>query len=140
MLRLRKKSENWLCRRGIHNPQAQWLILFQAVCSMAGTVLVLGSGRGWVGLGFGTGALLATVNFFVLARLVPQLIEESKGSIVALVASFYLRLLLAALVLFLAIVGLGLPPVAVLAGLSTILVTFMVWTGKYIATQQHKEA
>jgi hypothetical protein len=139
-VRLRKSIEAWLNRRGIDHPQAQWMVEFQvaaAVAAWIGIVLC-----GWVqsGMGFGVGALLATMNFCVLARIVPQLIQEQKGSILAVLASFYLRLLLTAVVLFLALVPAGLPPISVLAGLSTILVTFMVWAGKYIVTQQHKEA
>jgi hypothetical protein len=137
---LRKKIEAWLCQRGIEHSQAQWLILFQTLLSFISTIGLVLAGQGGFGLGFGVGAFLATMNFFVLAKIVPQLIQSQKGSVFALLASFYFRLFLTAIALFLAIVWAGLSPIAVLAGLSTILVTFMVWTGKYIVTQQHKEA
>lgn len=127
-------------RRGIDHPQARWLILFQAALGVVLTVPVLLSGSDGYGLGFGLGALLSSVNFFFLAKLVLQLIQPGNGSVLALLVSFYARLLGTGVVLFLAIVPAGLPPVAILAGLSSLLMTFAVWTGKYIVTQQHKEA
>ena len=137
---LRKKSEAWLHQRGIVHPQAQWLVTFQVLLAVVLTVgLLLGGGIRF-GLGFGIGSLLVSINFFVLAKIVPQLIQVQQGNVFALLSSFYLRLFFAAIVLFLAIVPARLPPVAILAGLSTILVTIVVWIGKYIVTQQHKEA
>ncbi len=137
---LRKKSEAWLHRRGVVNPQSQWMVQFQTLLAVGLTVGLLVIGWKQFGVGFGIGAFLATMNFFVLAKIVPQLIQVQKGGVFALLTSFYLRLFGTAIVLFLAIVPLRLPPVAVLAGLSTILVTIVVWIGKYIVTQQHKEA
>ena len=139
-IRLRKNLEAWLRQRGIIHPQAQWLVVFQTLLSVVIPLGIFGCGWYRFGIGFGTGALLASCNFYVLAKIVPQLIQENKGSIFAVLTSFYIRLFLTAIALFLAIVPAKLPPISILAGLSTILVTFVVWIGKYIVTQQHKEA
>ncbi|MDZ7760925.1 MAG: ATP synthase subunit I [Desulfovermiculus sp.] len=140
MSRLRKKSEAWLQARGIDHPATQWLVLFQAGFAGLGTSLLVASGFFVGAAAFGTGALLATVNFYFLAKLVPRLIGQQKGGVCTLLCGFYLRLLGTVLVLFLIIVIAGLSPIGVVAGLSTLIVTCVVWTGKYIVTQQHKEA
>ena len=140
MSRLRKKSEMWLRARGIDHPDTQWLVQFQAGIAALGTGLMVVSGCLVSAAAFGIGALLVTVNFYFLAKLVPRLIGQEKGGVFALLCGFYLRLLGTVLVLFLVIVIAGLSPIGVVAGLSTLIVTFVVWTGKYIMTQQHKEA
>jgi len=56
------------------------------------------------------------------------------------ICSFYLRLVLTAVVLVLGIVVADFSVVVLLAGLSTVLVTFVVWGGRYILTNKHKEA
>ncbi|MBS3780345.1 MAG: ATP synthase subunit I [Desulfovermiculus sp.] len=140
MNRLREKSKGWLRARGIDHPGTQWLVMFQAGLAGLGTAFLVASGL-WNGAAaFGTGALLATGNFYFLAKLVPRLIGQEKGGVCTLLCGFYLRLLGTVLALFLVIVTAGLSPIGVVAGLSTIIVTFVVWTGKYIVTQQHKEA
>ncbi|MFP4034741.1 MAG: ATP synthase subunit I [Desulfovermiculus sp.] len=140
MTRLRKKSELWLRARGIDHPGSQWLVQFQACLAALGTGAVVFSGSLFNAAAFGLGALLATVNFYFLAKLVPRLIEQEKGGVCTLLCGFYLRLLCTVLILFLVIVPAGLSPIGVVAGFSTLIVTFVVWTGKYFVTQQHKEA
>jgi len=50
------------------------------------------------------------------------------------------RLVLTAVVLVLGIVVADFSVVVLLAGLSTVLLTFVVWGGRYILTNKHKEA
>ena len=129
----------WLRARGIDDANTQWLVQFQAGIATLGTGLLVVSVCLVGAAAFGAGACLATVNFYFLAKLVPRLIGQQKGGVFALLCGFYLRLLGTVLVLFLVIVMAGLSPIGVVAGLSTLIVTFVVWTGKYIVTQQHKE-
>lgn len=115
------------------------------VCFQAGlTVVCLGI---LFGLGlrerlaaFATGAALISFNFFVLARMVPQLLLEQKGGVFSLLCGFYLRLALTAVVLYLAIAWARFPVVFLLAGLSTILATFAAWSGRFLMSNKHKEA
>ena len=135
-----KKIESWLQVLGIVHPEAQWMVVFQTVISCLLSFALTWAGWKPYGAGFAIGALLVTLNLFLLAKFVPHLIWAGKGSVFTLLAGFYLRLVGTILVLFLAIVVAGLSPIGVLAGLSTILVTFAVWTGRYVMAQQHKEA
>jgi hypothetical protein len=135
-----KKIEYCLQFLGIIHPEAQWMVAFQTAISCLLTLVLTCGGWKVYGAGFALGAFLVSFNLFLLAKFVPHLIWVGKGSVFTLLAGFYLRLVGTILVLFLAIVVAGLSPIGVLAGLSTLLVTFAVWTGRYIMAQQHKEA
>jgi hypothetical protein len=89
---------------------------------------------------FMLGALVATFNFLVLARIVPKLIMEQKGSVFSLLISFYLRLFLTALVLFLAIAWAKVNIYPLLAGLSSVIFTVLIWVGKSVFINKIKEA
>jgi uncharacterized membrane protein YjjP (DUF1212 family) len=141
MLRkISRKIDRFLLRRGIDNPEVRWLVGFQVAVVAAGALGLCGTGLFSRLPAFLTGAVLATINFYVLAKMVPVLIFQRKGSVAALLFSFYFRLGLTAVVLVLAVAWARFSVVTLLAGLSTVLVTIAVWGGKFIVTQKHKEA
>ena len=132
---------NYLFKQGIDLPEVQWLLKFQLFCLVFGLLLILVLGSFYQVIAFLIGALLASLNLFVLARLLPQLIWVRKGAVFTLLLSFYLRLFFTAIVLFLALVSLKLSPVVLLLGLSTVIVTIVLGIGKYIVTlKSEKEA
>lgn len=132
--------DHLLERHGLEHPEIRWMVQFQFCLALAGTALC-GLGGFFEALpAFAVGAGLATFNFFVLARMVPKLVQMRKGGTFSLLCSFYLRLVLTAVVLVLGIVVADFSVVVLLAGLSTVLLTFVVWGGRYILTNKHKEA
>jgi len=138
--KISQRVDSFLQGRGIDNPEVRWLVGFQMA-----VVFIGAAAMGAIGLfdrlpAFLVGAVLATVNFYVLAKMVPVLIFQQKGSVAALLLSFYFRLILTAVVLFLAVAWARLSVVVLLVGLSTVLVTISVWGGRFILTQKHKEA
>lgn len=132
---------DFLYKRGIENPEIRWLVSFQLflVLGVSCLLLILGLNKETL-LAFVTGAALITFNFYVLAKVVPKLILVQKGAVGSLLFSFYSRLILTAIVLYVGLVLANLPILSFLAGLSTIICTIMVWTGKFIITYKHKEA
>ncbi|MCF8105249.1 MAG: ATP synthase subunit I [Desulfohalobiaceae bacterium] len=110
-------------------------------------MIILGLAAGWLGLAggehfaaFAVGAVLSFVNFYILARIIPHLVWGQSGGTFSLVFGFYLRLLLTGCVLFLCIAWLEFPVVSLLLGLSTVLLTILVWFAKFVLTHKHKEA
>jgi uncharacterized membrane protein YjjP (DUF1212 family) len=115
------------------------MVLFQAGLAAICVCVLFALGLRERLAAFATGAALISFNFFVLAKMVPKLVFEQKGAVFSLLCGFYLRLILTAAALYLAIAWARFPVVFLLAGLSTILVTFAAWSGRFI-TNKHKEA
>lgn len=127
-------------RAGIDHPEIGWMVKFQyLLVPLAAALIYLGGNVDWLAP-FLLGALLATFNFTVLARIVPRLVFMRQGGVFSLLVSFYLRLFFTAGVLFLAIAGARFSIPALLLGLSTVLVSLTAWGGKFLLTHKHKEA
>jgi hypothetical protein len=93
------------------------------LCSAVALVLF----RPW-GPAFAAGALLATVNFFFLAKVIQEIVHVQRGAVAALLFGFYLRLILTGVALFLLIAWGEVSAVALLAGLTTVVVAIFVWS------------
>jgi hypothetical protein len=121
------RIESWLRRRGYVNPGVRGLVKSQlyvaTLCSAAALVLF----RPW-GPAFAAGALLATVNFFFLAKVIQEIVHVQRGAVAALLFGFYLRLILTGVALFLLIAWGEVSAVALLAGLTTVVVAIFVWS------------
>ncbi len=134
MNRLFKKTDRqldcWLFQRGFH---LETVRVFLRIQFWLATILPLGL----LGIDcslardFLTGAWLAMINFYFLARLTQQLVFVRKGATAALLFSFYFRLLLTALVLAGLIVWLRASVIALLFGLSTVVMSILLWGGMY---------
>ncbi|MFP4071417.1 MAG: ATP synthase subunit I [Desulfovibrionales bacterium] len=124
---LDQKVEAGLYRRGFQNGDVRRLIkiqLYLATGGIAGGLLVLP--LLW-GAAFAAGAVLITINFYALAHIVQELVFVQKGAVVSLLVGFYARLILTGVALFFLIVWAGLPVGALLAGLTTVVGTILIW-------------
>lgn len=129
----------FLSARGIKNPDVQWILSFQLLL-VTFCIFCLGL-SGWRDYlpGFLTGALIMTFNLFTLAKILPNLIKYRKGSVPVLLFNFYLRLVVVGAILYLAIVWAKFSVISLLIGVSTLLITSMVWTGRLVIRHKHKE-
>jgi predicted membrane channel-forming protein YqfA (hemolysin III family) len=92
-------------------------------------------------LGFFAGAAIITLNFYALARVAPGLAQLAKGAVAPLLFQFYGRLILTGVLLYLLIAWLHVSVIALLAGLSTVIVNALLWaTLFYIIGRKGKEA
>ncbi|UIJ37282.1 ATP synthase subunit I [Desulfobaculum bizertense] len=89
---------------------------------------------------FCAGAVLMTLNFSSLAKFVQHLIHRQKGAVVQLLVSFYGRLLLTGLALYALIAWGNANVVSLLAGLSTVVVTILIWGAAQVIGKNAKEA
>ncbi len=89
--------------------------------------------------GFVTGALLGSFNFYFLAKIIQELVHIRKGAITPLLFSFYIRLALTGLVLFVSIVYWKANVFSLLIGLSVVLLNILIF-GATLVGQKLKEA
>jgi len=76
---------------------------------------------------FAAGAVLITLNFWALARIVQHLMYVRKGAVFTLLAIFYGKLIISGLGLYLVLVVWQLPVWGLVAGLSTVVVNATAW-------------
>ena len=119
--RIRFSIETWLFRRGFSNADARFLLAVQ-IMSVLG-LLVLGLILCWYTqwpLWVGLGAALAVANFYFVARNLQAFFPEgfNRSRIISMLLNFYIRLFVTAVFLFVFIVWLKAPVVALLIGLS----------------------
>lgn len=134
---LQIKIERQLYKKGFHVPGVRKMAA-QQIAILLLSVLALSFGRH--GVDFFIGAVLATVNFLTLARIVQELVCLQKGAVSVQLLSFYGRLILTASVLFLLIVYAKSSVVALLAGLSTVLINILLWGMSQFLGKKSKEA
>lgn len=132
---------NLLNGQGIENPEIQWLIkvdvgLILLGSTAAGIIFDFQSFSGFL-----IGALLGFFNFFLLARRMTYFVLTPKrAAIIKLLVFFYLRLLFTALILFISIAGIQLSAISILTGFSTLVLTLIIWIGRYFVNYKIKEA
>jgi small-conductance mechanosensitive channel len=139
--RLNEKVEAGLYRRGYTHPDVRQLVRNQFYLMVAS--LLLGGLLAPVlpaALHFAAGTVLISFNFFSLARFAQGLTRVKHGAVVALLARFYGRLILTGAVLFVLIVWANAPIVALLAGISTVVVNAVYWGITRHNGQNAKEA
>lgn len=138
-----RKTDEWLWRRGFRASEIRLLLRCQMLVS--GVSLLAGVAcaplRDW-GLWFGVGAALSTFNFYALARFVQGIVflPYTRAMAAGLMFRFYGRLLLTGLALFGLIVWLKVSVTALLAGLSTCVLSIAAWGIARGAGQKVKEA
>jgi hypothetical protein len=136
---MNKKLEAFLYARGLVLHQVRVLVRNQVYLSVLGAFLVLVFFSGPVVTGFVTGALLGSFNFYFLAKLIQELVHVKKGAVTPLLFSFYVRLGLTGLVLFVAIVYWNANVFSLLVGLSVVLLNVLIF-GATLVGQKLKEA
>ncbi len=125
---INRRIDEGLYRRGFQLAQVRELLCLQFWVAL---FLPL------VGLIFGVffvrdcflATMLATVNFYFLARLIQNLIFVRKGAVAILLLSFYLRLAVLACIVVALIVWLDASVVALLVGLSSVVLSISLWGG-----------
>lgn len=131
--------ENFLYKRGFVLPRVRFLVRNQLYLSLLGIlVFIIFFPVSWI-VGFGIGALLGSLNFYFLAKLAQELVHIPKGAATPLLFSFYVRLILTGLVLYLAIVYWNANVFALFMGLSVILLNVLIF-GITLVGQKFKEA
>lgn len=136
--------EAWLWRRGFHHPHIRAIataeILLSAITLLAGAAALTLS---WWPLTFALGVTIFAWNFYGLARFVLRqtLTAYSSALLVVLLMRFSGRLLLTAVVLYVALIVYNAPVIALVcglvAGMTVALVTYAL-TG--LAGHNRKEA
>lgn len=138
--RMARAVESYFAKNGIRSIEARSLLKIQFLVLFLSLALGYLFAERSLFLSFAVGALLITFNFFVLARVVSRLVWLQKGAVFPLLVSFYSRLILTGLVLYLAIVVAGFSVISLLLGLSTVLVTILIWSSRVFVAQKLKEA
>jgi len=125
---MRRRLDALLRRLGFTHPEGRALVRDQIVLALVTgvTALVLSGFGGW-GLGYFGGAVLATVNFWWLVRFAQRLMENAAGAVGRAFFGYFARLFVTAVALYVMIVPGGWPVWAILAGMSTVLMTIVVW-------------
>lgn len=127
---LRDKLDRVLLRRGYTHPEVRELVRNQLILTALVLVVTLPfAGISTAAWSLAAGTCIITANFCSLARFGQRITGyANKGEAVAAVlARFYLRLAVSGLVLFACIVWLGAQPLPLLAGITTVVVNFLVW-------------
>ncbi len=135
-----QKANEFLLERGVGNSEVRHLIFLHFFIFLGGLGLYACIGDGPHFAAFALGGGLSFGNFYLLAKMVPQVIWAQKSGTFTLLFAFYLRLLGTGLILFLAVAWLKMPIVSLLLGLSTVFLNILIWLGKFILTNKHKEA
>ncbi|GAB6162166.1 hypothetical protein JCM12298_13250 [Desulfothermus naphthae] len=137
-----KKTDNFQIPREATEPVIKWIIMVEFILLISGILyFTLFQGLKWA-CSFLIGGLLVSLNFIVLARILPHLVvnKDAKSSIFSLLVSFYSKLIFTGIILLITIVFLKMPIYPLVIGLSTIVMGTIFWIVKYIITTNHKEA
>lgn len=137
------KTEAGLFRRGFKVPEVRKIVRNQIyIMSLS---LIIAAAFGWVEpifFHFAAGALLITYNFYSLAKFIQQIVFFSGGrkAVFELLIRFYGRLLFTGAALFALIVWAGVSVPALMAGLSTVIMTILFWGVTQMMGHKAKEA
>ena len=135
--RIQKTIERWLYVRGFHVPEVRKMALYQ-ICILLGSLPALMLGD--TGLDFIAGVVLGSMNFLAMGKVIQEVVYLQKGAVAVQLFSFYGRLVLTALALYLLIVVKGASVPWVLLGVSTVLINILLWGMSQFLGKTSKEA
>ncbi len=135
--RIQKTIERWLYARGFHVPEVRKMALYQ-ICILLGSLPALMLGD--TGLDFIAGVVLGSMNFLAMGKVIQEVVYLQKGAVAVQLFSFYGRLVLTALALYLLIVVKGASVPWVLLGVSTVLINILLWGMSQFLGKTSKEA
>ena len=138
--RLLESLESWLFARGFTHPEVRKLVRNQICLALAAIFFAPLALFNVPSLSFLAGVWLATINFWFLAKFGQQLVHMERKAVLALLSRFYLRLALTAAALFVLIVWGGASAVALLVGISSVVVNFLHWAAFRCVGSKVKEA
>ncbi len=141
--RFNREVDRRLHRRGVTAAPVRRALCIQA--QIAAAALLATIPFLWIGLwplAFAAGVALSTFNFYYLALSIQQAVFQpfDRSLLVTMLVKFYGRLALTAVVLFVLIVWCQAPVLALILGLSTMVVTILFWGGARLIEQNAKEA
>ena len=135
--RIQKTIERWLYARGFHVPEVRKMALYQ-ICILLGSLPALMLGD--TGLDFIAGVVLGSMNFLAMGKVIQEVVYLQKGAVAVQLFSFYGRLVLTALALYLLIVVKEASVPWVLLGVSTVLINILLWGMSQFLGKTSKEA
>jgi hypothetical protein len=128
-----------LYRRGFERRDVRGLVILQLGIALAGTLaatmacLPLGA-MAWAGA-FAAGAAIASLNFYHLAGFAQKALRMERGAVTEQLLRFYLRLVLTGVALYLLVVPMAAPVTGLLAGLSSVVATGVVFGLSRLASE-----
>ena len=125
---MRERLDRMLLRAGFTHPEGRTLIRDQIIMALVTSLMALAVSElaEW-GIAYACGALLITVNFWWLIRYAQGLLASAAGAVGGTFFRFFVRLIVTGAGLYAMIVAAQWPVWAVLAGMSTVMVTILVW-------------
>lgn len=139
-LKIRHKLDRFLYRRGLQVNEVRRLLIYQVLVAFVLSLAFLLFLRDLWAVHFSLAAFLATLNFYILAQVIQKLVFVRQKAVLSLLLNFYARLAGLAVALYVMLIWAQFSVVAVLAGLSTILVSIMLWGAIFYIEQKEKEA
>jgi hypothetical protein len=139
-LKIRHKLDRFLYRRGLQVNEVRRLLIYQVLVAFFLSLAFLLFLRDLWAVHFSLAAFLATLNFYILAQVIQKLVFVRQKAVLSLLLNFYARLAGLAVALYVMLIWAQFSVVAVLAGLSTILVSIMLWGAIFYIEQKEKEA
>ncbi|MFZ5427913.1 MAG: ATP synthase subunit I [Thermodesulfobacteriota bacterium] len=139
---MREHLDKLLAKAGFHHPDGRALMRDQIVMAFVTSLTALSLSRlePW-GVAYSCGALLITVNFWWMVRFAQGLLSSTAGAVGGAFFRFFVRLGITGAGLYAMIVAAGWPVWAILAGMSTVMVTILVWGAlKRAGSNSAKEA
>jgi len=120
--------EGLLYRRGFAHEDTRVLVRNQILLTGAVSILALGLGWRWEWLlDIAAGALLMTFNLYLLADFLQHVLLKNDGAVGGQLIRFYVRLIVTGVVLAALIIWAQASILALLLGLSTVVVTILIW-------------
>jgi len=118
-------------------PEVRKMALTQ-VCILLGVTpgLLLGG----EGVDFVAGVMLGSINFLAMGKVIQEVVCLQKGAVAVQLFSFYGRLVLTAMALYLLIVVKGASVPWLLLGVSTVLINILLWGMSQFLGKTSKEA
>jgi len=142
MRNLKDGLERWLFRRGYVHPEVRELVRNQVVLTAVVCLACLPfAGVSTAAWSLAAGTAIISLNFCSLAKFGQQITGygNKRDAIAAVLARFYFRLALTGGVLFGLIVWFGASPLPLLAGISTVVVNFLVWgVARHAGSKTHQ--
>lgn len=125
---LKRRIEAGLFKRGFTNADVRGLVAVQIIVCLG--VCCLAAVAGWFqpqAWHFAVGTVLVTLNLYSMAKYAQRLVIQRSGAVIRLLAGFYARLALTAVALYVLIIVLNVSVTALLAGLTTVVATIVLW-------------
>ncbi len=138
--RINAKIDIFLAHRGFYLEDVRSLLRNQCYLVGLGLLGMILSGlHPWATALF-AGIVLISVNFWFLAKGLQGIVQAREGVVAVSLVRFYVRMILTGVILFGLIVWGGFPIPALLAGLSTVMISILCWGVFRFQRQKVKEA